>query len=206
MRSLGIFWGVAMVIGSAFGDAAPDPPPKGTKVVEVTSQLTLDKGVSGYVFVKEVGQYAGSGIDSEFGKVDLGEEKTVEIAKGGHHKMFAIIYAVPEATAKQYESDQSLFDALKERKVKGVLEVNLARRAEVSNKVKEKAVTWKYLISGIDAKDGIKMEVRGEGYEKPADKKDKPLALSEPGALIGGLAAAVSITLGGLWLVRRKRG
>ena len=53
----------------------------------------------------------------------------------------------------------------------------------------------------------VQTRISGEGYEEPKadDKKDKSLAGIEPGYLIGGIAAAVAVMLGGLWLVRRRR-
>ena len=43
--------------------------------------------------------------------------------------------------------------------------------------------------------------------KEPKSEKEekKKLVFAEPGYLIGGIAAAVAVALGGLWLVRRKK-
>lgn len=199
---------VALALGVARSDALPDPPPKGRKVVQVTSEVMLAKGVTGYVFVRDFGEYSGrEGVSSTQSWLDLDEKDATEIAKGGHHKSFARVYAIPETTANKFDTNRELLNAVKDKQLKDSHFFSVARQATVSDKVKGKVVTWTYTITGIDEKEGIKVEIKGEGYEKPADKKDekKPLALAEPGTLIGGIAAALAVTLGGLWLVGRKK-
>jgi hypothetical protein len=142
--------------------------------------------------------------------VALDEKKAVTLASptdrirpNAQYGMTTLI-AVPDDAAKEYKTDKDLFDALRDKKVKGLQSIRLMRQVAVDEKVPEKTLTWTYTITGIDDK-GIKTEVKGEGYEEPTKKEKKPISFTEPGYLIGGTAVALCVTFGGLWLVRRKK-
>lgn len=204
MRFLAAILLAAVAASVASADIPPPPPPKGKKYVNVTSeaQLGKDVNVAGWVFVQQT--VTGPGRPTfTFSKVELSDKKAVAVVSGGRRN-FATLFAVPEAAAKQFKTDKELFAAVEGGKVKGVQKVSFDGTATVSDTVKGETVTWTYTITGIDDK-GMKTDVAGDGAEKKDEKKDKPLAFAEPGYLVGGIAAALAVTFGGLWLVRRRK-
>lgn len=206
-RFLAALLAASAVTSFALADIAPPPPPKGKKYVNVTSEVKLGKDVKGYVFVLH--QVTGPGAPkTATSKVELSSEKATTVIAGGRRN-YAQLFAVPEDKAKEFKTDKDLFDAVTSQKVKGVQLLQFGGTATLSDTVKGDDVTWTYTITGIDEK-GIKTDVTGDGSdEDPRAKRAEPkkrLALfEEPSYLIGGVAAAVAVTLGGLWLVRRKR-
>lgn len=194
----------AVLAGPAAADLAV-PPPKGKKFVNVTSEVQLGKEVRGYVFVLQ--EWKGPGRPtSTTTKLDLTDTKATEVLVGGRRNS-GTLFAVPESAAREFKTDKELFAAVEGKKVKGVQSLALPGNAAVSDAVKADAVRWTYTITAVDDK-GIQSSVAGEGVEKAEEKKPdekKPLAGIEPGYLIGGIAAALAVTFGGLWLVRRKR-
>jgi hypothetical protein len=182
------------------------PPPKGKKFVSVSYEVLASKDVKGYVFVIATTSGGRPGSQTTtYGKVELDEKKAAAMPIPTGRFGYTALMAVPEEAAKEYKTDKDLFDALKEKKVKGVQTLNLSTQGTVDEKVKENKVTWTYTVTGVDDK-GVKTTVSGEGYEEPKKRGEKkPLAFAEPGYLIGGLAAAVGVTAGGLWLVRRRK-
>lgn len=196
----------AVAASVATADLAPPPPPKGKKYVNVTNEVQLGKDVSGWVFVAQTSTGPGRPAVTT-SKLDLSEKKATAVVSGGRRN-FGTLFAVPEAAAKEYKTDKELLDAVTGNKVKGVQSIRFDGTATVDEKVKGDSVTWTYTITGIDDK-GIKTDVAGDGVEKKEEKKDekkdKPLALDGSGVWVGGIAAALAVTLGGLWLVRRRK-
>lgn len=184
---------------------ANGPPPrvKGKKWVKVDVEVQLGKNVTGYVFYEE-----GLRLDLKgpfilpFRKVELSEKKPTAIPSDVERR-YTSLFAVPESAVREYKTEAGLREAIGKQLVKGVQSVDLAGVATIDENSKSDSVKWTYTITDIDEKDGIKVKITGEGYEEPKEKK--PLALSEPGYLIGGIAAAVAVTLGGLWLIRRRK-
>lgn len=195
------------VAGIAAADIAPPPPPKGQKYVDVSSEVLLGKdvNVSGWVFVVQEWKGPGRPV-STVSKVELSEKKAVAVSGGGR-RTSATLFAVPEAVAKEYKTDKELFAAVEGGKLKGVQKLAFEGSATVTDKVKGDTVTWTHTITGVDDK-GIKSKVSGDGKsdapDKPGEKPAKPVGF-EPGVLIGGMAAALAVCLGGLWLVRRRK-
>lgn len=211
----------------AVADLAPPPPPKGKKYVSVGSEVVLSKDVTGYVFVQEHGTGPGRPQFS-YKKLDLNADKTAAMPTGGRRSYVRLI-AVPQDAAKEFKTDNELFDALKERKVKGVHSLNFTGTTIVPVSVKGDTVNWKYTITAIDPKGGIKTKIEGEGHEPPTDtpkKKDAPTkddpdssetgpsdsftdsfgrSIPPGGMLIAGLTTFAAILLGGLWLAGRTR-
>lgn len=203
MRQIVALAVVTVVAGFASADGLA-PPPKGKKFVSVTHEVLAGKDLKGYVFIQQIAKGRFGANSFTFSKVELDEKKATTVPVPAQHG-YASLLAVPEDAAKEYKTDKELFAALEGKKVKGVQSINFSNLEAVDEKVKESKVTWTYTVTGVDDK-GIKTTVSGEGYEEPKKKGEKkPLALAEPGYLIGGLAAAVAVTLGGLWLVRRKK-
>jgi hypothetical protein len=185
----------------------PPPPVKGKKWVKVELEVQVDKEVKGYLLYEE-----GYRLDFKgppvfpFRKFDLDDKKPTPIPSEVTRR-YTRLYAVPESVAKGYKTDKELEEAISKKQVKGVHSTELAGLTTIDQNSKSESVTRTYTITGIDEKDGIKLEIKGEGHEKPADKKDekKPLALAEPGSLVGGVAVALAVTFGGLWLIRRRK-
>ncbi len=202
-RSLAAVVLAAVAASVATADIPPPPPPKGKKYVNVTHEVKVGKDVKGYVFVAQTTTGPGRPTTTSR-KVELGE-KAVTVVTGGRRN-YGVLYAVPEAAAKEYKSDKELYDAVAGKKVKGVHELTFSGTDTLSDTVKGDGVTWTHTITGIDEK-GIKTDVKGDGVEKaePEKKGEKKEAFAAPGYLIGGAAAAVAVALGGLWLVRRKK-
>lgn len=195
-----VFFALLLTAGLASANGArPPEPPKGKKAVPVAVEVILDKEVKGYVLYSNIWWNSRE-------RLEANSEKAVGVSPDvlrilGHH--FTAVYAVPEDFEPKLKKLDDWDNASKEDKAR-VLRHEFDGYEFVDKSDERKAMTKTYLIKSIDAKSGIKVEeVKDE--KKPAEKKDKPLALSEPGTLIGGLAAAVSITLGGLWLARRRR-
>jgi hypothetical protein len=204
MRFVASLFVLAVAVGVASADGLV-PPPKGKKYVSVTGEVLAGKGVKGYVFVQRTasgGGRPGTSPTLTFGKVVLDEKKAWAVPAAVGKFGSVSLLAVPEDAAKEYKTDEELFDALEKKAVKGVQQLAFTSRATVDEKVKGNKVTWTWTVTGVDEK-GIQATVSGDGYEDP--KKDKPLAFSEPGYLVGGIAAALAVTFGGLWLVRRRR-
>ena len=206
MRYLATLAVLATLGGFALADIAPPPPPKGKKYVNVVSEVKLGKDakVSGYVFLLEQVLYRPA-PDATATKVELSADKATAANAGGR-RSYAVLYAVPDDGAKEYKAEKDLLAAVKGKKVKGAHTLAFAGTATVNDTVKGESVTWTYTVTGVDEK-GIKTDVKGDGAEeeKKGEPK-KPLALlDQPGYLIGGLAVAVGVTFGGLWLLRRKK-
>lgn len=209
---------LAAFAGVAVADVPPPPPPKGKKYVSVNNEVLLGKGVTGYVFVKQVTNFPPRGKPLS-SKLELSTTKPTPIPEPAR-RTSATLYAIPEATAKEYKTDDELFDVLRTNKVKGAHHISFGSTAIVSDKVKGNSVKRTYTITAIDAK-GIKTKVEGEGYEPPAanprtkegqqdspDAEDTPTATAPTprgGMLVAGIAATLAVMLGGLWIVGRTR-
>lgn len=203
MRPLAVLAVVAVAAGFASADGLA-PPPKGKKFVTVTHEVLSSKDVTGYVFVQQVAQGRFGSYSSTFSKVSLDEKKAMTVPVPAANG-YATLLAVPEDAAKEYKTDKELFAALEGKKVKGVQSIRFLHQETVDEKVKENKVTWAYTVTGVDDK-GIKTTVSGEGYEEPKKRGEKePQAFAEPGYLIGGVAVAVAVAFGGVWLVRRRK-
>lgn len=208
MRVFGTLTTVVLLASVALADIPIPPPAKDEKDVSVTSEVLLGKGVSGWVFVQAVGHGPGA-PRWNYERVELSEKTAKGMANNARYTYVRLI-AVPEAAVKEFKTDKDLFAALEKQSVKGVHEASVGGGTTRMKKseVKGDSLTRKYTITAIDPKEGIKTSLVTEGLvdEKPKKPEEKkPLAFAEPGYLIGGIAAAVSVTLGGMWLVRRRK-
>jgi hypothetical protein len=191
---------VAVLADAVIADVPPPPPPAGKKYVSVSNEVVLGKDVTGYVFVMQSSFGPGRPIITHH-KFELPAGKAVAIYVGGKHG--TVLYAVPEAVAKEFKTDQELYDALEKGKVPGTQSIGFGGTATVSRLVIGNSVKWTTTITRIDA-NGIKTKVEGEGYEPPMpERNDKPRTRGMPCATIG--AATLAVMFGGLWLVRRTR-
>ena len=197
----------ALVAPFAAADVPPPPPPKGKKYVDVSCEVLAAKDLKpGWVMVQKVVTGGLGGTATTFARVDLDDAKPLAVPAAAGKFGHVTLLAVPDDAAKDFKTEKELFDALKAGKVKGAKELYFPRTGTVDEKVKENKVRWTYTVTGV-GKDGIEAKASGEGYEvpdKPGDKPAKPVGF-EPGYVVGGLAAAAAVCLGGLWLARRRK-
>jgi hypothetical protein len=185
--------------GVALADIAPPPPPKGFQYISVTNQLVISKEVSGYTFVQHVTNYRPA-PQHTFSKLEVKGDKGLAIPPGGRRVAVALI-AVPTEVAKEFKTDQDLFDALEQRKVKGAHALTFTGTATVPDSIKGESVKWTTTVTAIDEK-GIQSKVEGEGYGQ-GPKEKRPQASAGPVA--AGVLAALALALGGAWFVGRAR-
>jgi hypothetical protein len=203
-RFVAVLFAVAGLASAARADIPPPPPPMGKKYVSVSNEVVLGKDVTGYVFVVQSSFGPGRPIITHC-KLELPVGKAVEIYVGGKHG--SALYAIPEAVAKEFKTDQELYGALELGKVPGVHSIGFSGTTTVSRSVLGKSVKWTTTITGIDA-NGIKTKVEGKGAEPPNKPgKDSPTAVQTPHGVpcVGSIAAFAALTLGGFWLAGRTR-
>src|SRR6266540_5469228 len=131
---------LAAFAGVAVADIPPPPPPKGKKYVSVSNEVVLGTDVNGYVFVKQVNTFPG-GRKPTYAKLELKADKPTAIPEPAR-RTFVNLFAVPQDAAKEFKSDEELFDALGAKKVKGVTSLGFSSTATVSDKVKGDSVKW----------------------------------------------------------------
>lgn len=181
-----------LTAGVVLANGPPPVPPKGKKFVSVTNTLKLDHEVKGYTFfTMPGGPWAAGDTPTEF---KIGTDKAVDIPSG----KYTALYAVPNDLVSKLKTTEQWLVAIRDAK-SGIHEKRFANFAEVDEKDGDRKVEA-HVIKGIDAKG---MDI--ERVESKADDKKEPLALAEPGYLIGGIALALSVTFGGVWLVWRRR-
>ena len=203
-RFVATLFAAAVVANAARADIPPPPPPMGKKYVSVSNEVVLGKDVTGYVFVVKSSFGPGRPITTQH-KLELTPGKAVEIHADG--KYGSALYAIPEAVAKEFKTDQELYGALELGKVPGVHSIGFGGTTTVSRLVMGKSVKWTTTITGIDA-NGIKTKVEGKGAEPPnKPEKDSPTAVQTPHGVpcVGSIAAFAALMLGGFWLVGRSR-
>jgi hypothetical protein len=201
IRLAATLFAAAVVASGAKADIPPPSPPMGKKYVSVFNEVILGKDVTGYVFVVQSSFGPGRPITTHY-KLELPVGKAVEIHVDGKHG--SSLYAIPEAVAKEFKTDQELYDALERGKVPGVHSIGFGGTTTVSRLVMKNAVKWTTTITGIDA-NGIKTKVEGEGVEpsESPGKNDKLHARGWPCATFG--AVSLAMLFGGLWRVSRTR-
>lgn len=193
---------VGLIAGVAVADIPPPPPPKGMKYVSVSNEVVLAKDVTGHVFVKAVNMVPPRAKPT-YTKLELSTEKSTAIPEPAR-RVFVTLYAVPQDSAKEFKTDDELFEALGANKVKGAQRLFFNSTTTVSDTVKGDSVKWKYTITGVDDK-GIKTKVEGEGYMPPPDTPKKGKGPSPTGTVVAGIAAFMALMLGGMWLAGRAR-
>jgi hypothetical protein len=200
-RFVVVLFALAVLASAVKADIPPPAPPIGKKYVSVDHEVVLSKEVPGYVFVVQSNFGPGRPIITHH-KLELPVGKAVAIDVGGKHG--SSLYAIPEATAREFKTDQELFDALKKGTVPGVQRIGFGATATVSRRVLGNSVKWTHTITSIDA-NGIHTKVEGKGYEPPEspEKNDKLHARGWPCATFGALSLAM--LFGGLWRVSRNR-
>lgn len=195
-RLVATLLGLGLIAGVAAANGAPPPqPPKGKVVIPVDVSVKLEKEIKGYVVFDTI--YAG-----ESRRQVVGTEKAVTIPPnpwlgGGGSRYPVYVYAVPEDLVPKLK-DLTAADRDK------ILTHKFDGQEFADKSDARKLIQRQYVIMGVDPKKGIEVaEVKED--KQPVEKEKDPLALAVPGDLIGGIAAALAVTLGGLWLVRRRK-
>lgn len=195
MRFLVVLLAAVVFIGIC--GANMGPPPKGKKYAGITNTVKLEKELKGFtLFTRH------NAIEWELSvpvPFDVDNDKPVKVPANPRG---TTLYAVPSDLAPKLKTADDWKAALKD-KDNGIVQTWFSTLTELDETDERKGIERAWVIKSIDPKGIVKEEVKDE--KKPEKKGDKPLALAEPGTLIGGLAAAVAITLGGLWLVRRRK-
>ncbi len=194
-----ILFTLLLTAGVVFANGAPPPqPPTGKKTIPVDVSVILDKEVKGYVLYSNI--YQG---DRE--RLDVNSEKAMPVPRDLLTSLIArhgtVVFAVPEVLEAKLKKAEEWDKVPKEDKAR-ILQHKFDGFAFVDKSDKRERLAKTYLIKSVDAKGGIKAE---EVKDDQKDEPKKPLAFTEPGALVGGIALALSVTLGGLWLARRRK-
>jgi hypothetical protein len=215
MRSTALVATLTFAAGSLLADAAPEPPPKGQKHVNVEVSVAIDKSVVGYVFAMSVAEGRGSGPPHvSYSPIKLGEKPAVLSAYGKSEavpgpldrrkKSVSNLFAIPVDAAKKYATEKELTDAVAAGTVPGMHRLGLVGIDIISSDDKRTVIPWKYTITAIDPKTGI--AVKKERAGKPFEGKE-PQAREGNGSrsLVAGCFTTAAIVGLGFWLVGRKR-
>jgi hypothetical protein len=215
MRSLALIATITFAAGSLFADAAPEPPPKGEKYVNVEVSVAIDKSVTGYVFAMSIAEGQGGGPPHiTYSSLKLGEKTVVlsgyeksESVPGPldrRRKVVTNVFAIPAEAAKKYATEKELTDALAAGTVPGLHRMGVAVIDTISKDDKRTAIPWKYTITAVDPKTGIAVKKERDG--KLFEGKE-PQAREGNGTrtLVAGCFATAAIVGLGFWLVGRRR-
>jgi hypothetical protein len=215
MRSFVLVATFTFAAGRLFADAAPEPPPKGEKYVNVEVSVAIDKNVTGYVFAISVAEGQGGGRPHiTYSPIKLGEKPVVLSAYeksdavpgplDRRRKVVTNVFAIPAEAAKKYSTEKELTDAIAAGTVPGTHRMGVAVIDTISKDDKRTAIPWKYTITAVDPKTGIAVKKERDG--KPFEGKE-PQARERNGtrSLVAGCFATVAIVGLGFWLVGRRR-
>jgi hypothetical protein len=215
MRSLALFAALTFAAGSLLADAAPQPPPKGQKYVNVEISVAIDKSVTGYVFAMSVAEGQGGGPPHvSYSSIKLSEKPVVLSAYGKsdaapgpldrRKKAVTNVFAIPAEAAKKFATEKELTDAIATGTVLGIHRVGVAYIDTISTDDKRTTIPWNYTITAIDPKAGIMVKKERDG--KPFEGKE-PQAREGNGirSILGGFFATAAIIGLGFWLVVRRR-
>src|SRR4051812_11250600 len=131
---------LGLVAGAARADVPPPPPPKGMKYVSVSNEVVLGKDVSGYVFVKQVNTFPGRPKPT-YAKLELSATKPTAVPEPAR-RTYVTLFAVPADAAREFKTDDDLFEALGANKVKGARQLGFTSTATVPDAVKGDSVKW----------------------------------------------------------------
>jgi hypothetical protein len=192
------------------GVAAPNAGPPRTKVLPVEHKITTEKEYADYNFYL---------VDEKVVAVKFDPKNPIELKpKAGDKYAYALV-ALPKDAAKAFQTEDELHQALvKDRKIEGRAQTQIRFGSSFNafqSDARDKAVQ-EHKVEKITAKDGIVLKTKTVEASKDAPKKDAPkkdspeddapLAAAPRGRTwVAGLAAALGMTFGGLWLVSRGR-
>lgn len=192
-------------------------PPPGSKRVTLDNKITTDKEYPDYRFFTVTG---GKGPRAKLAEVKFDPKTPVTLAGAGRNGIgrSGTLVAVPKDAEKNYDSEEKFHLALKNRAVEGLIQTkwNLDSQTTLKDTDKRTVVVYEFAVEKIDPKDGIVLKRKKDEEEpkKDGDKKDSPDDDEAPGATasaprggawVAGLAAALGLTLGGVWVAGRTR-
>ncbi len=198
MRLFGTLAVVVLFAGVAMADISLPPKPSDSKTVSGSCFVSVGPKVQEWVFVTaQAGFIPGRKGPPPvlFEKVELGEKKIVDLAG-------KTLYAIPAEVAKAYPTDKEVTEALRSRKLDGVQEHHFSSpTVEVRKWQNPTPPVSSCTITAIDAA-GIHVT---ESTPPDTPTAPPPPRVSMPGLWCPGVAAAVAVTAGGLWLARRRK-
>lgn len=191
------FFALLLTAGGVLANTPPPPP----RAVPVEVTVKLDQEVKGYVLFFD--DFRGE-LPT---KAELSTEKPTALpfrVVNGHQQSVYLLAVPEELVAKLKTVDD--WKATRERKNSPIHYYGTSGTALLDWTDDRTVVKQAFVVKGVDPRKGILVEdVKVDKKPDKKDKSKKPLALAEPGYLIGGIAAALAVTLGGLWLVRRRK-
>jgi hypothetical protein len=207
-----------LVAGTALADIAP-PIPKGFKSVPLSHKIVTEAAFPDYtLFVVENAVVIGKATRTAApAKLDTKTPLTLNTSASASVSRSYELVAVPKDAAKGYATEKEFLEAVAAGKVAGLVKSKTVIAGGASTNIKEgdprKEVVAEYKIEKIDAKDGI---VFGKEKADPnvppppgCDTDDEGAAPSayapKGGTWVAGLAGALAVVFGGLWVARRGR-
>jgi hypothetical protein len=207
---------VAVVALTAVGVARADLLPPGVKNIPINYSVVTDKEHPEYVFFT-------LGGNGSVKAVKLDPKTPLEIPGSGaigrgpvprpgdtrtRPYRSTVLVAVPKDAAKGYASEKEFHAALDAEKVAGMVQSSpLSDHEQVKDTNPTKSVARKYKLEKIDPKGGLTLtEVKQPKAGGGSEEEEEAAAPARPwGMWAAGVSAALGVTLGGLWIVRRRR-
>lgn len=189
-------------------------PPKGFKRVTVDYKIAAEKDYPEYQFFTVIGGSGGKGAKGRgVTEVKLDSKTPVMIAGAGRAGIGRLcsLVAVPKDAAKSFDSEGEFHEAIRTGKVEGMLRAKntFAPFTNLKDSDNRKLVVTEYSLSKVNAKEGIVLVVKEAGSKGGSEESGESGAVTaytpRGGMLIAGLAAALGVMLGGLWLAGRGR-
>lgn len=196
-----------LAVGIAQADIGP---PKGFKRVTVDYKIVAEKDYPDYQFFTVIG---GGGKKAPKGKgvtaVKLDSKTPVVITgagRGGVGRLCTLV-AVPKDAAKSFDSEADFLEAVRTNQIEGTIRSknNFAPFTNVKDSDTRKVIVTEYSLDKIDKKQGIVLVPKKESSEESEEPVGVTAYTPRGGMLIAGLAAALGVMLGGLWLSGRGR-
>jgi|SRR5579883_455155 len=188
------------------------PPPKGFKRVTVDYKITTEKDYPEYAFFTVIGRNRVTPV-----KLDSKTPLDILAKDRGGRFLACTLVAVPKDASKNYATEKEFHAAVAAGKVEGEVKAKegFFTQMEVKDTEKRNAIVKEYTLDKIDAKEGIVLVAKDSpkkdnGKDSGDDDSDTPntpsLASAPRGGLwIAGVAAALAMMFGGLWLVGRSK-
>lgn len=195
------------VVGIARADV---PPPPGFVRVVTDHKIVTAKDYPDYKFFTVMQGPGKTGADG-IAEVKLNTKTPVVIAGKGRRPFNPItLVAVPGDAAKNYKDETQFFEAIRAGKVDGLLRANASFSPVTTVKGGDpgKTMVVEHTLEKIDAKGGLELVRKKDGAVGGSEEPESAgAAASTPrgGVWIAGIAAAMALTFGGLWLTGRGR-
>ena len=207
-----------LLAGTALADIAP-PIPKGLKSVPLSHKIASAAAFPDYaLFVVEDAFVTGTkSRTARPAKLDAKTPLTLTTSAGASVSRKFELVAVPKDAAKEYATEKEFLEAVATGKVAGLVKSKTVIAGGASTNIKEgdprKEVVVEYKLEKIDPKDGVVLTKQAADPNVPpppgCDTGDEDAAPSayapKGGAWVAGLAGALAVVFGGLWVARRGR-